>query len=144
MKNIHREIVVESSLETLFAAISSEQGFKSWWTTEAKVNSKLEGEADFSFGSGAFGVLMKFSILGDSHVKLEYISDKKMSYWKDSFLEFRITSAGPKKSKLNFVHGNISGEGPEVDQADGIWDHLIKKSLKEYVEKGNGSPVVFE
>lgn len=137
MVNILHRIVIETSPQSLFEALTEQSGLSSWWT-RAETDGKEGGFAQFFFGPN-----------GEHQVKMEIlklVANQKVVWkciegpWVDTgTFEFDI-QVDERGTVLGFRHN----DWPQADEffmhCNSKWGFFFTVSLKNFLETGQGSP----
>lgn len=136
MTEILHRVVIKSTPEQVFAAITSQEGLSSWWTTMVETNGEKGSIAKFRFGDGSMGADMKLT---------EIVEGRKVSWfctngpWEGTSYDFEI-EPDEKGAALNF--SNHGWEKPDnfYRHCNCKWGFFLGTSLKDYIETGKGRP----
>ena len=131
------EVTIRVSVDDSYSAITTQEGFAGWWTTDTEVDND---EFTFGFYNKYW---MKFrKISSERNRKVEYKcidADKVSKDWIGTKLIFNLESDG-ELTKIKLNHANWK-EGIEIfAMCNSTWGHLMF-SLKDYLEKGEGKPM---
>lgn len=138
-KILHR-IFIEADPETIQKAITTEQGLKSWWITDVKVEPKE-------------GTISRFGFLGHTtvfHMHIDkLIPNKSVQWtcqgqddeWKNTKIAFDIKSLENNQSSLTFRHEKWNSTEGYFADCNTTWEHLMVL-LKQCAE-GKGSEPYF-
>ena len=126
----------------VYKALSTQEGFSSWWTTDV-VGVFKKGET-FTFGFDEHTYWMQFRVIEfqkDLKVVLECVDADISSKndWKDTLLTFYLRKEG-EVTVVELTHSGWKKDSPVFSLCNTTWGHLMF-SLKNYVEKGTGNPM---
>ena len=138
MSAIKDEIRIEGNAARVFAALTTQAGYRGWWHAVALVPEGVRGEATLQFVQDGSPVNMRFRI-GEARpstlVRWSCVAHDFPS-WVGTSLTWRVAEA-PGSVLLSLVHDGWADAPPErVAQG---WKHFLA-SLKSYVETGTGQP----
>ena len=124
--------------EKVYKALTEEEGIKSWYTLDAKIEPKIGSTAEFGFYNRA----------SVAKARIERLEPYKQITWRyidgpgeflDSVVSFNLTvsSAG---IILRFKHTGINGTTEDFfAHVNYSWAYYLT-SLKLYLETGKGTP----
>lgn len=158
MPNIHQELIIESSAEKIYDAITTAEGLSGWWTPGSIAIAETGSIAKFPFGP-----------IYHKEMKIEELSPFKRVKWKctagaeewiGTSLSFTI-HPGNNKTMLNerpeilgqlqqqkdfekgallvFHHNDWKEYTPMFAECSYTWGQFLR-SLKLYCETGKGRP----
>ncbi len=127
MATVRRQIIIDASTRTIWAALTTPDGLKSWLADDATVNLSaagrigitLEGDEGPITESGRFHTVRPTS-------KLEIHFEKHSpGPWKDTALEYTIAREG-KQSVVSLVHSGATLDDPAVfKDVDDSWRRAL-------------------
>ena len=142
MATVAHEVRAKVDPNQAYKAVSTQEGFRGWWTRASKVDPKVGGEAEFRFSQGGAAMTFRFDELkpGKS-VKMTCVRTNDqpgghVDNWVGTVLEFEIEPAGGE-TVVRLRHGGVPGES--LAQTQKGWGHF-GASLKQYFETGTGTP----
>lgn len=136
MAEILHRIVIETSPEKLYNALTDQDGLSAWWT-DAESENEVGGVAQFRFGADGNKVDMQIA----EHVPNEKVAWKCVNGpWVDTGeFSFEI-KPDERGSVVRFAHRGW----PEADDfymhCNSKWGFFLGVSLKNYLESGKGLP----
>jgi len=140
MEAITNEVRIDSTASKVYQALSTQEGFRGWWTTDCDVDAREGGEAEFRFNQGQVAMRFRFDRLDrDKAVRMTCIGHKNNEEWQGTTLSFDLEPQGAEATEVRFRHDGWARKSDCYDQCVGGWDHFMK-SLKGYVETGTGAP----
>ncbi|MCD8438336.1 SRPBCC domain-containing protein [Tenacibaculum dicentrarchi] len=141
--NYSKELNLNATPDTVFKAITTE--IDKWWTIHSNKAVALNEKLTVRFGETTIKE-MKITELSKNKnltwkVTKAYIDIKELSKkdeWVGTEIKWEIT---PTKngSKIYFEHKGLIPEFECYNACEGGWNFFIE-SLKNYLEKGKGSP----
>ena len=132
MPEILHRVFIDASSETIYNAITTELGLKSWWTTDSNAEPKVGTISRFGFP----GHTTVFHMHIDKLVPPEYVQwtckgdDEE---WKDTLISFEIKPAGNNQCVLTFRHEKWKSTSGYYADCNTTWGHLMIL-LKQYCE----------
>ena len=96
MKTIHHVVDIAVLPQPVYAALTTEAGLASWWTTEVKADTDVGGIIDFTFG-GDFNPDMRITELSSpTAVRWQCVGGHEP--WTDNTFDFELvpTEAGTR------------------------------------------------
>ncbi|QED37358.1 SRPBCC domain-containing protein [Antarcticibacterium arcticum] len=137
MANLNHSIIINSKPEKVFKAITTEQGLKSWWTHDVKVD---EVEKKYTFGFNNHRIL--FNMISLKEIQNEYVEWRctgEIEEWKNTRLIFEISKIDPNSTLLRFTHADWTKIDDLFSKCNTDWGHLMY-FLKEFAEGKNERP----
>lgn len=144
------EVVIEfdASPEVLYQAIASRDGPRRWWTRFAETREKVGEISDFQFpGAGFFAkmkivaleppMLVEWECVDSRHPEESGWSD--LTDWVGTSVRFEISPREAGGSTLHFTHVGLTPRLECYESCESAWFFYLK-SLKQYVETGEGEP----
>lgn len=134
-----KEVTINAPVSRVWEAITNKDEMKNWYF-DLEI---FKPEVGFKFEFNAGNKEKKFVHLCEI---TEVIPEKKLSYtWKYeidpgiSTVTFELFQEG-NKTKLRLTHEGLesfSADNPDLARENFVkgWDHIIGKSIKEYLEK---------
>ena len=137
MTELHHSIPINASPAKVYQAISSQEGFRGWWTADAKAESKVGGVAEFGFDNRSMVFRMKVEAL-DPGKRVRLSCDGDHPEWKGTVLEWVVSGQG-NTAVLSFVHRGWREMTPFCASCNSTWGELMFR-LKSYAESGKPDP----
>src|SRR4051812_6679490 len=106
---IHR-INIEAPVETIYRAITTEEGIKAWWTSGVKMDANVGGKAVFSFFNRSTVFEMRIEQLTPSSLVRWKCTGGTSSDWIGTTQEF-VIEPDPDEVLLKFCHGGWTAPG---------------------------------
>jgi uncharacterized protein YndB with AHSA1/START domain len=130
-----RQLTIAAPRERVFAAISTADGPRHWWTTIVTGSAALGDELRFGFAGLDEQMVMRVTELQPPElVEWSCVAHTRASEWTGTTLRFELTARNDDACDLDFRH--IGLEPGLV--ADG-WEHFLA-SLAAYAQHGTGTP----
>lgn len=134
MKRIIHVVNIDSPRENVFAAITTEEGLSSWWSTRVQIE---EDEIHFVFLEGFNPVMKVVSSRRDESVDWRCIDGHEP--WKDNSFSFRLSVEGGRTQLLFTQDYAIELSDIEYGTYNYNWAYYLE-SLRTYCETGRGKP----
>ena len=137
MTSIKHRVIMETTPNKLFDAISTEQGLSAWWT-KTTTTGKPGSVANFYFGpNGEHVVEMTIvEVFADSRVVWKCTGGPWVM--TDQFI-FTI-EADPRGAALTFENSGWAAQDNFYAHCNAKWGFLLAVSLKKYLKTGQGQP----
>lgn len=135
MPNIgHRFGIRRATAAELYAAVSTIEGFKKWWTVHCDGDAALNGTVSFRFPNSGPEFRMH-EMVPPSHVSM--ICTGGPADWIGTRLEFSIEPDGDEIA-LDFRHAGWRDETPLMRHCSAQWAYFLF-GLKSHFETGKGA-----
>lgn len=140
-RQITKFVVVDALPSKVYAALTTEAGFRSWWTKGASVRTGLGSEAAFAFNGGEHVMSFRFTALEPNRlVALDNTGNKNNPDWNGTQLSFKLSASPSGQTKIELIHSGWATDAKSFDVCNDVWSHFLQ-SLKAYLETGAGTPV---
>jgi len=141
LPDILHAILIDASPETVYNAITREEGLKSWWTTDIKAE-PIEGTVSvFGFYSHSVVFRMQIDELSKNKcVRWSCLGEDEE--WKNTKLRFDLKSQD-YKTMLSFSHTGWRSIQGYYAVCNTTWGHLMVL-LKQYSEGKETKPFFFD
>lgn len=136
MTDITHDIAINAKPDTLYQALTSAQGLKSWFTLQVS-------------GSGKVGTIWELSFTDQPSFKWEIIAaDPQYIAWKciqgpgnaaGTQVEFKLTPKTDNQTILTISHRGWEANDPKLAKCIEIWRTLMNH-LQQYCEMGKPEP----
>jgi uncharacterized protein YndB with AHSA1/START domain len=136
MTAIKHLLVIKSSPEKIYSAITTNEGTAKWWTEQSEIGNKVGDINIFDFGDRYHNEMIIINLIPNKKVEWEcLVGDKE---WIGTKLIFEIEEKD-KNSVLKFTHGNWREETDFFASCNYHWGYYMR-SLKQFCETGKGNP----
>jgi len=136
--SIKEKIIVRGSTEKVFDALTTNAGYRGWWSKDCQIAEKVGGESKLKFDKNGTIVSMRFrvdEVAPNKAVRWTCVGHD-MDSWVGTTLDWALAPDG-NSTEVSFEHAGWKGEAPEpVVQG---WRHFLG-SLRSFVETGEGQP----
>jgi uncharacterized protein YndB with AHSA1/START domain len=132
------QVNVKATPETLYKAVSTQEGLASFWTSDSKAEPKVGSIASFGFGGPAQRMRVDELVPGQ-RVKWTGLSD--FPNWGDTVVSWEIKPAEKGETSLTFRHTNwpATVSADDLGSINYTWG-LVVERLKQYAETGKPVP----
>jgi hypothetical protein len=140
-----REILVSATPEAAYRALTA--GFDKWWTTRCNPISRPGDQTTFRFGS-TYWVMVAREVRPHSHVELECVEahhvheglpSSILREWEGTRLRWQVGVQGAS-TRILFVHEGLLSSLDCYKVCEQGWERFFLKSLKSYLDTGEGMP----
>ena len=132
---VHRISTTKATQEELFRAVSTKDGFATWWTERMGGTDGIGGVLEFNFSEGG----LCFEIIElEPPAKATLRCVTGPPEWIGTDIEFRINREDDD-TVLLFAHRGWREEIPFMHHCSTQWASFLL-GLKEHYEKGQGRP----
>ncbi|SMC27936.1 Uncharacterized conserved protein YndB, AHSA1/START domain [Andreprevotia lacus DSM 23236] len=145
MSHYQSSLIIAASPATVYAALTTADGLRGWWTADCDVATGVGGELRFRFG--AHYKHMRIEKLDPArevrwrctvaHLAVDTL--KRHDEWVGTELSFRLTGLDDGRTRLDFEHIGLTPTLECYDLCSGGWDHFLA-SLQQYAQTGQGTP----
>lgn len=140
MTNIKHYLIIKSTPEKIYNALTTKEGIARWWTVETEIGFKVGDKNEFNFGK-TYHNIMKIVDLR-TNKRVEWLCEKGDKEWVGTKLIFEIEKQ-KTDSVLRFSHENWKEETDFFASCNYHWGYYLR-SLKIYCESGKGTPYTGE
>lgn len=157
MASIYNALLIDSSKETVYAAITDQSGLSSWWTPDASTSGQINSIARFSFGPYYYkemeikelnpfvSIVWRCTAGADEWIGTE-ITFELSPYNRQTFLNLHPEIAGQMEQQasdkgtfLLLKHEGWDTYSPMFAECSYTWGQFLR-SLKLFCETGKGRP----
>jgi uncharacterized protein YndB with AHSA1/START domain len=145
MSHYQNTLVLKASPAAVYAALTTPDGLRGWWTQDCEVATKVGGMIHLRFGGTHKDMRIERMEPGrevrwlctGAHITATALTHR--DEWVDTQLVFRLTPDGKAGTRLHFEHiGLVPAFECYVLCSNG-WRHYLG-SLQQFVETGQGTP----
>ncbi len=138
LKSIKHLLVIRSSPEKIYKALTTKAGAANWWTSQTKIGSKVGDVNIFNFGETYHNKMKIVKLAPNKSVEWECLEGDKE--WIGTLLSFNIEQQ-ENNSILRFAHSRWQEETDFFASCNYHWGYYMR-SLKLYCETGTGTPFI--
>jgi len=140
-----RTLVIATEPAALYAALTTPQGLRAWWTRDCDVATEVGGTIALRFGETRKQFRVEALVPGQAvhwlctqaHIALPGL--QRRGEWVGTRMVFRLTPAEAGGTRLDFEHIGLRPEIECFEMCERGWDHFLA-SLQACVETGTGTP----
>jgi uncharacterized protein YndB with AHSA1/START domain len=135
MENIRHNVVIKTTPEKVYKAITTQEGIEGWWCKNTTAKPEIGFVNIFIFGK--FRNEMKISVLTPNK-KVAWDCIDSIEEWIGTTISFDLEEKG-ENTLLRFTHGGWRAITDTFAGCNYDWA-LFMKSLKTFCETGTGTP----
>lgn len=138
MPAIVKELTIAATPQSIFNALTQQDGIARWWTDDLAARPEVGSLAEFRFTRWGAGIL-QFEIAElDVGEKVRWLSRKAPPQWAGTSVTWQLTPI-QNGTKLLFTHDGFAQVDGVYERIRGNWEYFLG-SLKSYLETGKGTP----
>jgi len=136
MSSIKHYLIISSTPQKIYEAITTKPGVANWWTVQTEIGSKVGDINIFDFGNSYHNEMKIVDLQPDKRVWWKcLVGDKE---WIGTNLVFELEEKNDE-TILRFEHNNWKEETDFFASCNYQWAYYMR-SLKQYCETGTGTP----
>ena len=149
MNHYQQTFVINADPSAVYAAISTQEGLRAWWTATCTADTHVGGTAHFDFGRMHKDMSIEQLDANRgvrwfcTNVQVDSGSKSQITEWIGTEIAFRLTPTIDGKTRLDFEHIGLVPALECYDLCSSCWTHFLA-SLQQLVETGRGTPWVIE
>lgn len=139
-----KKLVIETSLQNLYEAITTETGLTSWLTKKVELYPHIGGIATFHFEKNSYAVMKIAKLVQNKEIVWKCVEQhspredtEKTDEWVGTTIRFNITENKDGQTELFFVQEGLFPSLFCYKDSESGWDNFFD-SLKNYLEIGKG------
>lgn len=136
MVHIKHNLTINTSPETVYRALTTENGIRGWWTADTKIKPEAGSIAEFNFGE-RYHNEMKIMDLQPNR-RVEWYVLEADAEWIGTTITFNLEEK-EEKTLLRFGHINWEQPTDFYANCNYQWGRYLR-SLKDFCETGKGTP----
>jgi len=136
VKSIYHKLLIQAPVETVYRALTTQEGLAGWWTTQTNAKAETGSVSRFDFGPDYFKEIEVVELKAYSKVKWRCL--KAHEEWMGTTITFEL-EPDKKGCELLFHHDNWQEYTQEYAACSYDWA-LFLRSLKMLCETGKGLP----
>jgi uncharacterized protein YndB with AHSA1/START domain len=157
MPHIHHALLIEAPVETIYDALTTQEGLAGWWTPDATAKPEINTVARFPFGPDYFKEMKVTALIPSRQVTWTCIAGAEE--WVGTTLSFELQAGdkaallrshpevagqleqlrGDQATLLIFHHDDWKAYTPMFAECNYTWGQFLR-SLKLFCETGKGRP----
>lgn len=132
------QVNIKASPETIYEAISTQEGLSSFWTSDTRAEPKVGSVATFGFGGPAQRMRVDELVHG-TRVKWTGLND--FPNWDGTTVTWEIARADKGETSVTFRHSNwpAAVTADDLGSINYTWG-LVVERLRQYAETGQRVP----
>ena len=145
MNHYQKSFIVKTNPEKVYAAITTIEGLRDWWTHESRGETGAGGTIHFNFGNTHKEMRVEL-LKPNSEVrwlcKVAYIDHSEFTHkdeWVGTEIIFRLTPDGKDQTRVDFDHIGLVPTFECYEACKKGWDYFLD-SLQAFAETGRGTP----
>ena len=140
MSAIVEERFIAAAPESVYNALTQQDGIAQWWTDDLTVKLEVGSLGEFRFIKYG-GNVLQFEIAElDTNKNVRWISRQGPSYWSGTSVIWQLTPV-QNGTRLVFTHDGFAQADQDFERVRENWEYFLD-SLKSYLETGRGTPGV--
>lgn len=147
MNHYRRQLLLDASPATVYQALATQHGLRSWWTQTCDVDTIVGGKATFRFGEH-YKLMQIKSLVPGHEVRWHCVEAlinvdafKRKDEWVGTDIVFRLTPQADGKTLLNFEHFGLTPAFECFVVCESGWNQYLG-SLQSMLERGQGMPFI--
>ncbi len=145
MNPYRKTLVVDAAPADVYAALTTPDGLRGWWTEDCDIATEVGGTHHFRFARTRKAMRVERLdaerevrwLCTDAHIAADRLAQK--DEWVGTELVFRLTPAGGARTQLHFEHIGLVPSLECYALCDDGWTYFMA-SLRQFVETGFGTP----
>lgn len=137
MAEIKHQIGIQAVPERVYAALTTQDGLRGWWTADTRADEKAGGTAEFGFDRRGTVFRMHIDKL-DPGKSVVWSCQGDDPEWTGTVLTWAL-SPDRGGTTLRFAHSNWKSLSDYCIMCNSTWGELMYR-LKDYVEGRNPGP----
>lgn len=132
------QVNIKASPDTIYRAISTQEGLASFWTSDSKAEPAVGSVATFGFG-GPMQRMRIDELTAGKHVKWTGLND--FPNWDGTTVTWEIAPAEKGESSLTFRHAGwpAAVTADDLGSINYTWGMIVDR-LRQYAESGKPVP----
>ncbi len=137
MADLHHQINIDTKPEKVYAALTTQEGLRGWWTADTKADEKVGGKAEFGFDKRGIVFRMKIEKL-EAGKRVVWTCHGDQSEWNGTTLTWDLT-ANDRGTTVRFIQSGWKAVTEMYSICNSTWGELMYR-LKSYAEGRNPGP----
>jgi uncharacterized protein YndB with AHSA1/START domain len=139
MPDIHHLLRIQAPREKVFAALTTAEGIRNWWTREAELDAHVGGIGEFRFYGGKSVTKVRIDALEPGErVAWTTLSTDAPGGWSGTTIAFALKADGDD-TVLALAHCGFREANEGFALVSTGWAYYLV-SLQQYLETGRGTP----
>lgn len=136
MEHIRHYLIINSSIEKIYEALTTQQGLGNWWTDQTIAKPEVGFVNEFRFGPGELKMLKVIGLNSNKSVEWKCVGGD--DEWHDTEISFDLEEKD-EKTILRFTHKDWKEATDYFGTCNFHWG-LFLQSLRMLCETGKGMP----
>ena len=136
MVKVKHQVGIDGSIDRVYSALTTNEGFAGWWASSADINKKIDGEIVLTFDNLTVLSFRYADIQNNKKVVIKCTDGP--GAWQGSGLVFDLTQADDQVF-LTLTHQNSASSEDDFLYFNTKWTCYLL-SLRDWVETGKGRP----
>jgi uncharacterized protein YndB with AHSA1/START domain len=137
MAELKHQIAIKSTPERVYSALTTQSGLSQWWTSDAKTEQKVGGNAEFGFDKRATVFRMKIEKQNPGK-DVVWSCHGDNPEWSGTLLTWSISHENGT-SVVRFTHSGWKSASELYAICNTTWGELMHR-LRDYLEGKNPGP----
>lgn len=145
MNDFQCKVQINADPKKVYEATSEQHGLANWWTSDCDLEPKEGTKATFRFGE-TYTVMLIEKLIPHKQIRWKCVDHRHMddsltkhNEWVNTNLIFDLKGSDGG-TELAFTHQGLNEDLQCYQICQERWSHFLKKSLKSYLETGQGEP----
>lgn len=147
MHNYTCKVSIVAPPGAVYGALTTPEGLAGWLTNDCEVRQGVGERSTFRFGP-TFCVMKVTKLIPNQEVRWECVEQhhhapsqiRRTDEWVGTEVVFHLSTRTNGETELSFMHQGLVPTLECYGICQNDWNHLLKLSLKQYVETGFGQP----
>lgn len=145
MNHFQHNMILSASPNAVYAALTTAEGLRGWWTEDCDVSTAVGGKLAFRFGAHHKEMRIE-RLVADSEVEwlcaaahIDFERFSRKDEWVGTRILFHLALHGDTGTRLHFEHVGLVPAFECFGVCSEGWQHFLS-SLQKYVDTGHGTP----
>ena len=136
MEHIRHLVDINSSIQSVYDAITTQEGLANWWTNQTLAKPEVHFLNEFRFGEDHLKKMRIVELIQNE--KVSWVCEGDDDEWLNTPITFSLETKNDK-TRLRFAHRNWAEATEYYETCNFHWAFFLK-SLQLYCETGIGTP----
>lgn len=148
MKDYQCKVHFDAEPQKVYEAITEQKGIGGWWTADCTIEPKEGSKGTFRFDE-TYTIMSVEKLIPNTQVRWKCLEQHhnaeglaKKDEWVNTNIIFNLKGNKSEGTELSFTHEGLNESMECFEICNERWGHFLKKSLKDYVEIGQGDPYI--
>jgi uncharacterized protein YndB with AHSA1/START domain len=145
VNNYQHSLDISADAATVYAALTTTEGLRGWWSQDCDVTHGIGGSLLFRFGANFKGMRVERLeperevrwLCTRAHIAASHVTRK--DEWVGTHIIFRLTPVDSGRTRLDFEHIGLVPAMQCYDLCRDGWNYFLP-SLQQFAETGCGTP----